>query len=88
MRSLEAFEEDRDFVLKELEAGFVDHIEVVSRVVETEFFRTFLRRGEAHPGLSMAPRSDAPSERRAPRADASVLAPIGGRPRFAPSPSV
>lgn len=46
MRSVEAFQEDRDFVLEELEAGFVDHIEVVSRVVETEFFRTFLGGGD------------------------------------------
>ncbi len=46
MRSLEAFQEDHDFVLKELEAGFVDHIEVVSRFVETEFFRTFLGSGD------------------------------------------
>lgn len=46
MRPLEAFQEDHDFVLQELRAGFVDHIEVVSRVVETEFFRTFLGSGD------------------------------------------
>ena len=45
MRPLEAFEEDHDFVLKELEAGFVDHIEVVSRVVETQFFQEFIGSG-------------------------------------------
>lgn len=46
MRFLEAFQEDRDFVLKELKAGFVDHIEVVSRVVESEFFQSFLSSGD------------------------------------------
>jgi len=37
-----AFEEDREFVLEKLREGFLDHLEVVSRVVETQFFHQFL----------------------------------------------
>lgn len=41
-----AFEEDRGFVLGKLQEGFLDHLEVVSRVVETQFFHLFLGGGD------------------------------------------
>jgi hypothetical protein len=41
-----AFEEDRALVLEKLQEGFIDHLEVVSRVVETQFFHTFLGSGD------------------------------------------
>jgi len=45
MREWNGFEEDREFVLGKLKEGFLDHLEMVSRVVETEFFRSFLASG-------------------------------------------
>lgn len=41
-----AFEEDRELVLEKLKEGFMDHLEVVSRVVETQFFHLFLGSGD------------------------------------------
>jgi len=41
-----AFEEDRELVLEKLREGFLDHLEVVSRVVETQFFHLFLGGGD------------------------------------------
>lgn len=55
MAYIDAFEEDRQLVLEKLEAGFIDHVEVVSRVHETKFFEHFLgsrdlqRLAEAYP---------------------------------------
>jgi hypothetical protein len=46
MRQWNAFEEDRQLVLEKLQEGFMDHVEVVSRVIETEFFHTFLGGGD------------------------------------------
>jgi hypothetical protein len=46
MRNWDAFQEDREFVLENLEEGKLDHLEVVSRVVETEFFRHFIGKGD------------------------------------------
>ena len=45
MRQWNAFQEDRDFVLENLQAGNLDHLEVVSRVVETQFFQEFIGSG-------------------------------------------
>jgi hypothetical protein len=45
MREWNAFEEDRELVLEKLRQGFLDHLEMVSRVVETQFFHTFLGSG-------------------------------------------
>ena len=42
----DAFEEDRELVLSELKEGFLDHVEVVSRVIETQFFQRFLASGD------------------------------------------
>jgi hypothetical protein len=42
----DAFEEHQELVLAKLQEGFVDHVEVVSRVVETEFFQKFLGDGD------------------------------------------
>jgi hypothetical protein len=41
-----AFEEDRTLVLEKLQEGFIDHLEVVSRVVETQFFHLYLGSGD------------------------------------------
>ena len=55
MNQLEAFEENRALVLEKLKEGFLDHLEVVSRIVETQFFQMFLgsgdleRLGESYP---------------------------------------
>ena len=46
MSSWEAFEEDQEFVREKLEEGFLDHLEVVSRVVETQFFQSFIGSGD------------------------------------------
>jgi hypothetical protein len=46
MAAWNAFEEDREFVLEKLREGFLDHLEVVSRVVESQFFHTFLGTGD------------------------------------------
>jgi len=46
MRELQAFQEDQALVLQKLQEGFVDHIEVVSRVTETKFFQTFIGDGD------------------------------------------
>ena len=46
MSDLNAFEEDAEFVRDRLEAGFLDHVEVVSRVIETQFFQRFLKGGD------------------------------------------
>lgn len=46
MPRLEAFEEDHACVLEKLREGFVDHIEVISQVVESEFFRKLLGDGD------------------------------------------
>ncbi len=40
-----AFEEDKELVREKLQEGFIDHLEVVSRVVETEFFQDFIGSG-------------------------------------------
>jgi hypothetical protein len=46
MWNREVFQEDQQFVYEELLKGEIDHVEVVSRVVETEFFRHFIGSGE------------------------------------------
>ena len=46
MPEREAFQEDQRFVLEELLKGEIDHVEVVSRVIETEFFRQFIGSGD------------------------------------------
>jgi len=45
VRKWDAFQEDREFVLEKLREGHLDHVEVISRVVETQFFHTFLANG-------------------------------------------
>lgn len=45
MRRFDAFQEDYELVREKLEEGFLDHVEIVSRVIETEFFRSFLGDG-------------------------------------------
>lgn len=45
MESWNAFEEDQELVREKLEEGFLDHLEVVSRVVETKFFQDFIGNG-------------------------------------------
>jgi hypothetical protein len=45
MTDFNAFEEDQEFVFEKLQEGFIDHLEVVSRVVETQFFQLFLGSG-------------------------------------------
>lgn len=45
MEEWNAFEEDQAFVRQKLEEGFIDHLEVVSRVVETQFFEDFIGSG-------------------------------------------
>jgi len=42
----EAFQEDQALVRQKLQEGFVDHLEVVSRVVETRFFHSLLASGD------------------------------------------
>jgi hypothetical protein len=42
----DAFQEDQALVLEKLQQGFLDHVEVVSRVTETKFFQTFLASGD------------------------------------------
>jgi len=37
--SWEAFEEDKAFVVEALRRGEFDHVEVVGKVTETDFFR-------------------------------------------------
>jgi len=44
--SWNAFEEDKPLVLEKLQEGFIDHMEVVSRVTETQFFQRFLGSGD------------------------------------------
>ena len=46
MRQLDAFQEDQELVLEKLQQGFIDHVEVVSRVTETKFFQTFIGDGD------------------------------------------
>lgn len=46
MRSWDAFQENRGFVLEELRRGELDYLEVVSRVEETKFFRYMLEGGD------------------------------------------
>jgi hypothetical protein len=46
VRNWEAFQEDQALVLEKLQEGFVDHLEVISRVMETKFFQTFLGEGD------------------------------------------
>jgi hypothetical protein len=46
MADAHLFEEDRELVLEQLKAVFIDHLEVVSRVVETQFFHLFLGGGD------------------------------------------
>jgi hypothetical protein len=41
--SWEAFEEDKAFVVEELRRGEFDHVEVVGKVAETDFFRRLIR---------------------------------------------
>ena len=41
-----AFHEDREFVLSNLQDGNLDHVEGVSRVVETPFFQKFIGDGD------------------------------------------
>jgi hypothetical protein len=45
VREWNAFQQDRELVLEKLQDGFLDHVEIVSRAVETQFFRTFLGNG-------------------------------------------
>lgn len=45
MRRLDAFQEDYELVLQKLHDGYLDHVEIVSRVVETDFFRQCLGDG-------------------------------------------
>lgn len=42
----DAFEEDKSLVLEKLQEGFIDHLEIVSRVTETQFFQKFLGSGD------------------------------------------
>lgn len=46
MSRWEAFEQDQEFIREKLEEGFLDHLEVVSRVVETQFFQNFIGSGD------------------------------------------
>jgi len=46
VRNWDAFQEDQALILEKLQEGFVDHLEVVSRVMETKFFQTFLGEGD------------------------------------------
>jgi hypothetical protein len=46
MRHIDACQEDRGFVLENLQAGYLDHVEVVSRVIETQFFQEFVGSGD------------------------------------------
>lgn len=46
MGSWSAFEEDQEFIRGKLEEGFIDHLEVVSRVAETKFFQTLIGSGD------------------------------------------
>jgi hypothetical protein len=41
-----AFEDDKPLVLEKLREGFVEHLEVVSRVAETQFFQKFIGSGD------------------------------------------
>ena len=41
-----AFQEDKLFVREKLQEGFIDHMEVVSRVTETQFFQRFIGSGD------------------------------------------
>jgi hypothetical protein len=43
---MEAFEEDRPLVLEKLQEGLIDHLEVVSQVVESQFFQSFVGSGD------------------------------------------
>lgn len=45
MRSFDAFQDDQAVVLDNLMKGFIDHVEVVSRVSETKFFQHFIGEG-------------------------------------------
>ena len=47
MREFDAFQEDYELVLEKLQEGNIDHVEVVSRVTETKFFRDFIGSGGA-----------------------------------------
>jgi hypothetical protein len=42
----EAFQENKAYVREMLEEGFIDHMEVVSRVTETQFFQKFIASGD------------------------------------------
>lgn len=46
MPRLEVFEEDRALVLQKLQEGFIDHLEVISQVVESQFFHMFVGNGD------------------------------------------
>ncbi len=46
MNDWNAFQEDREFVLSNLQDGNLDHVEVISRVVETQFFQKFIGDGD------------------------------------------
>jgi hypothetical protein len=45
MRHWDAFQEDQELVYQQLCQGHMDHVEVVSRVLETQFFQSFLGGG-------------------------------------------
>jgi hypothetical protein len=42
----DAFEEDKQLVLEKLREGFIDHLEIVSQVTETQFFQKFIGSGD------------------------------------------
>ena len=42
----DSFEEDKSLVLEKLWEGFIDHLEIVSRVTETQFFQQFIGSGD------------------------------------------
>jgi len=46
MTSWNAFEEDKPLVREKLQEGFLDHMEVVSPVTETQFFQKFIGSGD------------------------------------------
>ena len=46
MTTWNAFEEDKPLVREKLQEGFIDHMEVVSRVTETQFFQKFIGSGD------------------------------------------
>ena len=84
MPEWDAFEEDRELVLEKLKEGFMDHLEVVSRVVETQFFHLFL--GSPQGSTSVPPGFEWPRALVAPRQAQPVSGPLRGRAALRPFP--